>query len=275
VIALTLALGASVAWGASDFLGGLVTRRLPLLVVLLGAQVFGLSLATAAWVVSGAALPAPHVALLAAAAGVAELVGFACLYRGLAVGTMCVVAPLAALTAVLPVVVAVAGGEPVGMARAAGMVLAVVGTAACAWDRGTGSVAKGALLGLGAAVAFGVFLLGLGDAGAQAGAGAVLVGRATSVLVLVLALTARRPARHPVRADLTPLAVLGALDVLANLAYAGSATGGSRAATAVLASLYPLTTVVLAWRLLREPLGAVRGAGVAAVLAGIALISAV
>jgi drug/metabolite transporter (DMT)-like permease len=275
VIPLTLAFGASVAWGASDFLGGLVSRRLPLLVVLLAAQLVGLTLAAAAWVVAGAAVPTPQMALLAAAAGVAELAGFACLYRGLAVGTMCVVAPLAALTAVLPVVAAVAGGEPVGVLRATGMVLAVAGTAGCAWDRGTGSVAKGALLGVGAAVAFGVFLLALGDAGAQAGAGAVLIGRGTSVLVLVLVLTARRPPQHPGRADWMPLAVLGCLDVMANLAYAGAATGGSRAATAVLASLYPLTTIVLAWRVLREPLGAVRGAGVAAVLTGIALISAV
>jgi drug/metabolite transporter (DMT)-like permease len=275
VIPLTLAFGASVAWGASDFLGGLVSRRLPLLVVLFAAQVVGLTLAGGAWILSGGALPEPHVVLLAALAGAAELVGFACLYHGLAVGTMCVVAPLGALTAVLPVVAAVAGGEPVGTLQAAGMLLAVAGTACCAWDRGAGSVAQGAALGLGAALAFGVFLLALGDAGEQAGAGAVLVGRGTSVLLLALALLARRPAAQPARADWLPLAALGGLDVLANLAYASAVTGHGRAATAVLASLYPLTTVALAWGVLREPLGGIRGAGAVGVLAGIALISAV
>ena len=54
---LTLALGASVAWGASDFLGGLASRRLPVIVVLLGAQVVGLALAATAWLSPGRSCP--------------------------------------------------------------------------------------------------------------------------------------------------------------------------------------------------------------------------
>jgi drug/metabolite transporter (DMT)-like permease len=275
MFALTLALGASVAWGASDFLGGLASRRLPVAVVLLGAQVVGLGLAVCAWAASGFGALSVDVVLPGAGAGLAELLGFACLYRGLAIGEMTAVAPLAALTAVLPVVVAVGGGEEVAALQAAGMLLAIAGSAATASDPASHRVVRGAGLGLGAAVCFGAFFVLLGDASESGGPAAVMCGRLASVAVLAVFVGLfRRGAGRPARPDLTMIAILGGLDVAANLAYAGAAVAGADAAVSVLASLYPLTTVLLARALLREPLGAVRVAGVAAVLGGIALISA-
>ena len=273
MFALTLALGASVAWGASDFLGGLASRRLPVVLVLLGAQAVGLALAVAVWGVAGAEL-SPRALGLGGAAGLAELAGFACLYRGLAIGEMTAVAPLAALTAVLPVAVAVGGGEHVAAAEAGGMALAVVGSAVTAAEPSDRRVARGAGLGLGAAVCFGAFFALLAEAGQSAGPAAVLGGRLASVAVLALLVCAARRAGRPSRPDALVIAGLGALDVTANLAYAAAAAGGADASVAVLASLYPLTTVLLARALLRERLGASRLAGVVAVLGGIALISA-
>jgi drug/metabolite transporter (DMT)-like permease len=271
---LTLAVGASVAWGASDFLGGLAARRLPVLVVLFGAQAVGLVLAAAAWSATGAQLPAGEVLLLGGAAGIAELLGFACLYRGLAVGEMTAVAPLAALTAVLPVAVAVGGGAEVAVIEAVGMLLAVVGTALTATDSGTRRVVRGAGLGLCAALCFGTFFVFLGEASESSGAAAVLAGRVASVSVLALLVAVRPPGARPTRREAGVIAALGALDVAANFAYAGAAAGGADATVAVLASLYPLTTVLLARGLLHEHLGAPRLAGVVAVLGGVALISA-
>ena len=272
MFALTLALGASVAWGASDFLGGLASRRMPVLVVLLGAQLVGLALAAVAWVASAPGLPGADVIVPGAAAGLAELLGFACLYRGLAIGEMTAVAPLAALTAVLPVVVAVGGGEHLAALEAGGMVLAIGGSALAAADPASRRVARGAGLGLAAALCFGAFFVLLGEASEAGGASAVLCGRVASVAVLAI-LVGRPRAASPARRDAGLIATLGALDVAANLAYAAAATSGADAAVAVLASLYPLTTVLLARALLRERLGASRLAGVVAVLGGIALIS--
>jgi drug/metabolite transporter (DMT)-like permease len=273
MFALTLALGASVAWGASDFLGGLTSRRLPVIVVLLGAQAVGLALALAVWGFAGAEL-SPGAMVLGAAAGLAELAGFACLYRGLAIGEMTAVAPLAALTAVLPVLLAVGGGEHVATFEAGGMVLAILGSAVTAAEpTGRGAV-RGAGLGLGAAVCFGAFFALLGHASETGGPTAVLAGRLASVTVLAIAVFAARRGDRPERADVLAIAALGALDVAANFAYAGAAAGGADASVAVLASLYPLTTVLLARALLRERLGASRLTGVVAVLGGIALISA-
>ena len=89
-----VALGASLAWGASDFLAGLKTRRLALVWVLFVSQLTGLVPVLTAALVLGEPLPGRDAALFAAGAGVAELVGFAALYRALAIGTMSVVAPI-------------------------------------------------------------------------------------------------------------------------------------------------------------------------------------
>ena len=134
MLPLTLAFGASIAWGASDFLGGVASRRLPVVAVLFWAQLAGLGIAATAWLATGAQFPAPEVAALGAGAGLVELLGFAFLFRGLAVGEMSAVAPLAALTAVLPVGVAVGAGERVALLEAGGMALAVIGSALTAGD---------------------------------------------------------------------------------------------------------------------------------------------
>ena len=274
MLPLTLALAASVAWGASDFLGGVASRRLPVAAVLFWAQLAGLGLAAIAWLAAGAPVPAGHAAALAAGAGLAELAGFAFLFRGLAVGEMSAVAPLAALTAVLPVGVAVGAGERVAALEAGGMALAVAGSAVTAGDAASRRMVRGAGYGLAAAAAFGLFFLALGTAADEGGPAAVLCGRLASVPVLGLLLaTRRRRARRPCARDARVLAGLGGLDVLANLAYAGAASAGGTAVVAVLGSLYPLTTVLLARALLDERLGRARAAGVGAVLGGVALIS--
>jgi drug/metabolite transporter (DMT)-like permease len=104
---------------------------------------------------------------------------------------------------------------------------------------------------------------------------AVLSGRVASVAVLAVLVAGRLTAgARPGRPDIGVIAMLGGLDVAANLAYAVAVGSGADATVAVLASLYPLTTVLLARALLHERLGAARLAGVASVLGGIALISA-
>ena len=275
MVPLTLALGASVAWGASDFLGGLASRRLPVSIVLLGAQVAGLALAATIWLLTGATLPVLEAMGMAGIAGIAELLGFAFLFRGLAVGEMSIVAPLAALAAVLPVAVSFGGGQQVAALEAGGMLLAIAGSAATAADPGSRRAVRGAGLGLAAALCFGTFFVFLGEASESGGPAAVLCGRVASVSVLALLVLAwSPPGARPAGRDLVVLVALGALDVAANLAYAGAVVRGADATVAVLGSLYPLTTVLLARALLHEHLGAPRLAGVIAVLGGVGLISA-
>lgn len=281
MLALALALGASVAWGGSDFVAGLASRRMPLLAVLVGSQVAGLALLLGLLAVTGEAPPPGGAVLASAIAGVAELVGFAALYQGLALGPMSVVAPISSAAALVPLIAAVASGERPGTAAAVGMGLVLLGAAlACAESesgeaRRPGRVVPGAALALLAALAFGAFFVAMDSAAHEAGAAwAVALNRSTSVSVLVFAIALMRPRLGFPRADLATVASVGLLDAAANAMFAFALTQGLTSTVSVLGSLYPVTTVVLAAMVLDERVAPRQAAGVAVVLAGIGLVSA-
>jgi drug/metabolite transporter (DMT)-like permease len=281
MLALALALGASVAWGGSDFVAGLASRRMPLLAVLVGSQVAGLVLLLGLLAVTGEAPPPGGAILAAALAGLAELVGFAALYKGLAMGPMSVVAPIASAAALVPVTASVLTGARPSTAAAAGMGLVLLGAAlACAEaDSGTsrplGAIVPGAALAALAALSFGAFFVGMDSAAHEAGAmWAVALNRSTSVSVLVFAVALMRPRVGVGRTDLAAVASVGLLDAAANAMFAFALTQGLMSTVSVLGSLYPVTTVVLAAMVLDERVAPRQAAGVAIALAGIGLVSA-
>jgi drug/metabolite transporter (DMT)-like permease len=264
MVPVALALGASLAWGASDFLAGLKTRRLALLWVLLVSQATGLVLVGIAALASGTPLPGGHSALLAAGAGVAELIGFAALYKALAVGPMSVVAPISAMAALLPIIVGLAGGDAPSPVQGLGMLLALAGAALASFEYGGDHrrAATGVGLAVVAALGFGAFFVGTDLAADDGALWAVAINRATL----------RRPA--PITRDqIAPLAAVGALDISANVMFAVALTVGMAAAVSVLGSLYPIATVILARAVLREQLSFSQRGGVLAALAGIGLVS--
>jgi drug/metabolite transporter (DMT)-like permease len=275
MVSVALALGASLAWGASDFLAGLNTRRLALLWVLLVSQATGLVLVGVAAVASGAPLPGGDAALLATGAGFAELIGFAALYKALAVGPMSVVAPISAMAALLPIIVGLAAGDAPSAAQALGMGLALGGAALASFQYGGDHrrAATGVGLAVVAALGFGAFFVGTDLAADDGALWAVTINRAAAVGVLVVVVLAlRRPV--PIKRDqIAPLAAVGALDISANVMFAVALTVGMAAAVSVLGSLYPIATVVLARAILHEQLSFSQRGGVLAALAGIGLVS--
>ncbi len=102
VVAVALGLTASLAWGTADFLGGLKSRTLNVLAVLVASQTVALILLAAATGIRGDGPPAAGGLALAALAGAGGVLGLAAFYRGLAIGAMAVVAPIGGLGAVLP-----------------------------------------------------------------------------------------------------------------------------------------------------------------------------
>ena len=281
MLALALALGASVAWGGSDFVAGLASRRMPLLAVLVGSQVAGLVLLLGLLAVTGEAPPPGGAVLAAAAAGVAELLGFAALYKGLAMGPMSVVAPISSAAALVPVTASVLTGARPSTAAAVGMGLVLMGAAlACSEPesggaRHPGAILPGAALAVLAALCFGAFFVGMDSAAHEAGAvWAVALNRATSVSVLVFAVALMRPRVGVGRTDLAAVASVGLLDAAANAMFAFALTEGLLSTVSVLGSLYPVTTVVLAVTVLDERIAPRQAAGVAMALAGIGLVSA-
>jgi drug/metabolite transporter (DMT)-like permease len=269
--AIALALGASLAWGASDFLAGIKSRELAVIWVLLVSQATGLVLVTVAALVAGDPLPSLHAMGWAAAAGVAELIGFAAFYRALAVGAMAIVAPVSATAAIVPLVVGAAGGQVPTIVQALGMALALGGAALASTEPGR-RTAAGVGLAISAALAFGVFFVGIDTAADDGALWAVSFSRIAAVGIVVVAVVVLRP--PPIaRAAYVPLAAVGGLDIGANVMFAIALTVGTAGLVSVLGSLYPLATVVLARAILREHVSGQQRTGAAAALAGIALVS--
>jgi drug/metabolite transporter (DMT)-like permease len=276
--ALALAFASSVSWGVADFLGGLKSRRLPILNVLLASQLIGLLLIGTFVLVRWESPPGGDFAFWAAFAGVAGIIGLACFYRGLAVGNMGVVAPISATAAVVPVVVGIASGDRPAALQYAGLVLALAGVvlASRAEVGGgeRGGTARGAGLAMLSALGFGLFFVGM-DSASDADVGwAILVSRIASFTLLIVAFAVLRPPIAARPADAPVLALIGTLDVAANGLFALASTEGLVSLVSVVGALYPLTTIALAAAVLGERPHRLARVGVVAALTGVVLIAA-
>ncbi len=278
--AVVLAFASSASWGVADFVGGLKSRTLPLLNVLLAAQVTGLVLIASFVAVRGEAAPGGDFAVFAALSGASGVVGLAAFYRALAVGNMGVVAPISACAAIVPVAVGIATGDRPGAFQAAGLALALLGVVLASREEVTGEgdglrrTARGTGLAVLSALGFGFFFLAMDRASDADVPWAMLVNRVTGVsLLLTTALILRTPFRAG-RRDLPVLVGIGILDTAANAMFAVAATKGLVSVVSVVGSLYPVTTVGLAAVVLRERPHRLAQVGVVTALLGVALIAA-
>jgi drug/metabolite transporter (DMT)-like permease len=277
VIAVALAVCASIVWGFADFGAGFGARRLPVFVVTVVMQVSGLVVAGVAVLAFERNTPSWAQVGWAALAGLTGVVGLSSFYRGLAVGTMGIVGPISSTAAIVPLVYGLARGERPSSLQAAGVALAVLGVVGASLeplpDGGGRRVGAGVGLALLAAAGFGCSLIGLSKAAPGGAVWATLVMRLVAVPVLCVLMVATRP-RRPTR-RLWPLLVgAGVCDTGATLLYAAATTRGLLSVVAVLASLYPVVLVVLARVFLQERVARPQLAGVAVALSGVALISA-
>jgi drug/metabolite transporter (DMT)-like permease len=273
--ALLLALGASLAWGVGDFVGPWQGKTFGVLRVMLWAQLGGLVLV--AVVVAARGRPPDDWAVLwAVVAAVSGTLGLVAFYRGMGTGTMSVVAPIAGASAIVPVVYGIATGDHPGALQVAGMAAAILGVALAAREQQAGGrrVAAGAGLALLAAIGFGFYFPPMHAAGAADPWWSAFVFRLTATIVVLAAVALRRPPVHLVRWPLVIVVAAGCADTLGNLLFAASSGHGAVSLTSVLASLYPIVTVVLAAVVLEERIGGAQRAGVVLTLAGIVLISA-
>jgi drug/metabolite transporter (DMT)-like permease len=284
VLAVALGLGSSLCWGLADFFGGLQSRKRAMLAVLLVSQGAALLLLLPFALALAGERPSAAAVGWAALGGSAGVVALGAFYRGLAIGTMSVVAPISATGAAVPVLVGLAEGERPGVLQVAGMVAALAGVILASREsepaedlgadrRQAGRAAVG--LALVAAAGFGTFFVGVDRASATAEVPWVIViSRSCSlVLVLIAALVARpQLPRDPV--SFGALAMVGVLDLGANGLFAIATTKGLLSVVAVLGSLYPVVTVVLARVVLAERVSRLQEVGVGLTLAGVVAISA-
>jgi len=297
-----LGLSSGLCWGAADFFGGMQSRRLPALTVAFWSQVAGALGLVVALAVSGTR-PTPAGVAWGLVAGVGSGCALVLFYRGLAEGTMSVVAPVSACGAVVPVAAALLTGHRPGALAGLGVTAAITGVVLVSRPRrpphgryrspgrpsdpgapahpgpsgGPGRSGRVLAMALGSALGFGLFYVFV-DAGTTGSRGDplwVIAGARASSLVMLsmIALVGNRSAlRWPGR-QIGPVALVGIGDTGANLLFAYAATTGNLAVVGVLGSLYPVATVVLARWLLGERLSRGQSAGVALALTGVGLLA--
>jgi drug/metabolite transporter (DMT)-like permease len=280
MLGVALALASSVVWGSADFLGGLQSRLRGVFVVLLWSQLTAVALGVLLVAILRPAAPHLEAVAWAAGGGALGITALGAFYRGLAIGTMSIVAPLSATGAAVPVLVGVASGERPAPLQLAGIALALAGIVLAAREPGGTHVERAAArtavgLALVAAVGFGTFLVGMERATRVSGvAWALLTARLAETGVLLAAIAVVRPRVAVGVQALAPLMLVGALDIGANGLFALATTEGLLSIVAVVGSLYPAMTVVLARTVLHERVTRVQEAGVVATLVGVAAISA-
>ncbi|MCK2212690.1 DMT family transporter [Actinomadura sp. ATCC 31491] len=273
--AVILATACAVVYGTADFFGGLATRRTQVLAVVVLSQLAGLALILALLPLLPGAASAPAL-LWGLAAGLSGAAGLALFYRALATGVMSVVAPTTAVTsAALPVLFGLATGERpqfwalVGVALALGSVLLVSQDRSPAARGASGGLATALLAGAG----FGGFFILLAMAPAEAGLWPLVGARLSSVTVVAAVALATRRALRPQAGALRVILAAGVLDMAANVLYLLAQREGLLSLVAVLVSLYPASTLLLARQVLGERLNAIQVTGVACALGAVALIA--
>jgi len=275
--AALLALGASLTWGVGDFLGGLKARVLPALIVLAVSQPFGLAALGLAVSARGTAIPGDEVAWSALAA-VFGTVGLFAFYRGMAAGAMSVVTPIAAVAVGVPVIWGVAvSGDRIDGLQAIGFLAAVGGSVAASIELRPErrQLAAGVGWAAVAMLAFGAYYVPMHAASSQDWLWPAFLFRCTSVTLVWTVVLLRRIRPTGLRPHWPGLVAIGLLDTAGNALFAAASSAhGLLSVVSVLASLYPVVTVVLARVVLGERVQRTQDAGVVLALIGVVLITA-
>lgn len=275
MMALLLALGSGLSFGAADFAGGLAAKRAPAVSVTWVSQAIGVVVLIALLGVlpgqpSGAAFT---TGALAGIAGALSLVAY---LRALALGPMGVVSPLASVAGVIvPVVAGLALGERPTLLATGGIVLGLVAVTVVASGRRVerrAVLSTGPLLALVGGAGFGVFFVLLDRTPDGSGLWPFVGARASSLLLLGIIVAVRR-AGLPTRDTMPLVALSGGLDMAANILFLLATRVGLLTIAALLTSMYPIVVVVLARHLLAERLGRPQQVAVVLSLAAIGMVT--
>lgn len=277
-----LAVASAVCYGSADFIGGIVTRRLAAIPVVLLSQAAGLLAIGLLLPMLPATTPTTSDFVWGAVAGLAGGTGVALLYHALAIGTMSVVAPITAVAAVaIPVIASVALGERPGWQAAVGILIGVGAIVLVSRQTLTAEPVDShehshRSLGIGVAlcsgVAIGLFLLALAQTRPSAGLWPLVASRVVSVTLMAVVAGARRTSLR-MSTRLGALTVAGGLlDMLANALYLLAVQIGPLSPVVTLSSLYPASTVLLARAVLGERLNVWQMVGVGCAMLAVILI---
>jgi drug/metabolite transporter (DMT)-like permease len=278
-MALLLAGFAALSYGIADFCGGFAAGRSRLLPVLFLSQALGLLVALAALAVLGHGLPSPMDLMWGFLAGLTGSIGLFMLYGGIAKSIVAIVSPASAVVgAILPVLFGLLLGERPSTAAVVGSALCLPAILLLTWEGAGGphggktiktALVYGVLAGLG----FGFFFISLSRVRPDAGLWPLVAARVASISAFAIALLVRREPFKVGRDGRAPALIAGAADMGANILFLLASQSGLLSLVAIVTSLYPAPTVILARIFLHQRIPPARLAGLALALTGVGLIS--
>ena len=264
----------ALTWGAGDFNGGLAARRSNPYGVVAVAHAFSLGLLLILIAVLREPVPPLRDWLWGGAAGLTGGIGLLLLYRALAEGRMSVAAPVSALlAAAIPVIVGVIQDGNPGALVMLGFLLALGAVWLVSGGEGLSVRFADVRQPMVAGVAFGLFFICLQRASEASLWWPLVAIRIVSISSLLGYATLTRQDWLPKRESLAPILLSSVLDTIGNASYAMSARMGRLDVAAVLGSLYPGATVLLAWVFLKERVTRVQTMGIILALAAIVLLT--
>ena len=271
---IVFGLAASLCWGSGDFNGGLASRRANASSVVIAAYAVGFVLLVVLALIWKEPFPAPLDIIWGGLAGLAGATGLIAFYSALSIGRMGIAAPISAvLTAGLPVIFsAFTEGLP-GLLQLGGFVLALLAITLISRPERSKGRPEGIGLALLAGCGFGCFFILISRVNHAETFWPLAVARFTSVLFLLIVVRIRQQPTLP-RLSVAPLVLLaGTLDAFGNVFFVLATHTGRLDVAAVLASLYPAATVMLAALLLRERVTRIQAIGILLALVAVPLIS--
>lgn len=278
-MALVLAGFSALLYGIADFSGGYAASKSRLLSVLILSQLMGTAVALGGLMLLGSSGPTFRDLAWGFVAGFSGSMGLFMLYGGIARSIVAIVSPASAVVgALIPVLFALLMGERPSTSAIAGSVLCLPAILLLSWehkesDASRGSVRAALGYGLLAGLGFGIFFVTLSRSHPGAGVWPLLGARAASITSFLVALLVSRQPFRVERPGVVPALVAGAADMGANILFLLASQSGMLSLVAVITSLFPAPTVILARFIFQQRIPAVRMAGLVLALAGVALIS--
>ena len=275
MLATLLALGTSLAYGTSNFLGPRLGERFSVSSVLLAGQLAALVAAGLLVLGTGDAPPGTRAIVMGVLAGTGNVLGLAAFYRAATESSVSVVSAIGGGVGTgLPVIFGVVTGDDLSTLQAVGILVAIVGGVCAAQSSEHAEVTRGGVLwSLVSAIGFAGLLIALPEAAEDGTAWALLDARLAVVVLLVAGIAVLRlDYRAPAR-SIPLLAIPGLLLLLGTLMYAEATKEGLLSVVAVLASLATVVTATLAFAVAGERLSAVQRVGIALATLGVILLA--
>lgn len=274
--AVFFGLAAAASWGAGDFSGGVATKRNHVYLVVLLSHIVGLAGLLALIGLLGEPLPTARDLWIGAFGGIAGAIGVVALYTGLAQGRMGIVAPLTAvITGIVPVLFGLFNEGLPQLHQLVGFGVALLAVWLISNERGSAGLRWGDLrIPVIAGFGFGLFFISIDQASDNAILWPLVSARTASIIMMFILVLIVRPGKIPGKGQLSIIALVGITDTVGNAFFALATSSGRLDMAAILGSLYPATTVLLARFILDERLTQKQGFGVATALAAVILIAA-